>query len=129
MTGPAVPTVLIIDDDEAVRTIVRRVLERRGYRVRDATDGAAGVRSYREEQSDVVITDLFMPEQDGIETIQLLRAEFPEYRIIAMSGGSRGETSGPLEDARLLGADVALSKPFTPDLLGRTVDELLGRSA
>jgi CheY-like chemotaxis protein len=113
--------VLIIDDDVSVRLLVRRTLERAGYEVRDAANGAAGIRSFRERPCDVVITDVFMPEQDGIETIQQLRDEFPAVRIIAMSGGSGMGPSGPLQDARLLGADATLPKPFSLDALTRTV--------
>jgi two-component system, chemotaxis family, chemotaxis protein CheY len=122
-TTPA--TILIIDDEASVRLLVRRTLERAGYEVTEAVNGVEGVRAYRASPTDVVITDLYMPEQDGIETIQLLREEFPAARIIAMSGGASLGSAGPLHDARLLGADATLPKPFSLEALTRTVAQLL----
>lgn len=121
-------TVLIIDDEAPVRLLMRRALERSGFDVTEAANGAEGIRAYRERRSDVVITDLFMPEQDGIETIQQLREEFPAARIIAMSGGSVIGPAGPLQDARLLGADATLPKPFSLDALTNTIRGLLEAS-
>jgi two-component system, chemotaxis family, chemotaxis protein CheY len=77
----------------------------------------------------VVVTDLFMPGLDGIETIQMLRDEFPGARIIAISGGASSGEMGPLKDARMLGADVALPKPFAMAALGRAVRALVERGA
>lgn len=119
-------TILIIDDDAAVRGMIRTWLERDGYHVAVAGDGAEGMALYRTAPADVVITDVFMPGQDGIETIQQLREEFPASRIIAISGGPVSGTNDSLTDARLLGADVTLAKPFTMDVLARTLTELLG---
>jgi DNA-binding NarL/FixJ family response regulator len=74
-----------------------------------------------------VITDVFMPDQDGIETIQQLREEFPSCRILAISGGSVTGTSGTLTDAMLFGADATLAKPFTIGQLTSAVTELLDK--
>lgn len=113
-------SILVIDDDTAVRNTVRLILERAGYLVREADGGEQGVKLYRDARADLVITDLFMPQQDGIETIQQLRAEFPDARILAVSGGASLGAEGPLIDARLLGADETLAKPFSrEDLLHR----------
>lgn len=120
-------TILIIDDDAAVRRMLRTWLERDGYHVAVARDGAEGMALYRTAPADVVITDVFMPGQDGIETIQQLREEFPDSRIIAISGGPVSGTNDSLTDAKLLGADATLAKPFTMDLLVQAVTELLGR--
>ncbi|HEX6309396.1 MAG TPA: response regulator [Longimicrobiales bacterium] len=119
-------SVLIIDDDDAVRRMLRAALERAGHRVEEGRNGAEGMSIYRRAPADLVITDVFMPDQDGIETIQQLRAEFPASRILAISGGSTGAAAGPLTDARLLGANATLAKPFTLDRLSDTVRELLG---
>jgi two-component system, chemotaxis family, chemotaxis protein CheY len=118
-------TILVIDDDTAVRSTVRLMLERAGYQVREADDGEQGVKLYRDAGADLVITDLFMPLQDGIETIQQLRAEFPGARILAVSGGSSLGAEGPLIDAQMLGADETLAKPFSKEELLRRVRELI----
>ena len=117
--------ILVVDDDPQVAGIVSRILEHGGHEVRVATDGRAAVRIHREEPADLVITDVFMPGQDGIETILQLHAEFPGLKIIVMSGGAQGAHAKPLEDARLLGATRTLAKPFSPDTLISTVQELL----
>lgn len=119
--------ILIIDDDAAVRRLLRLSLERRGHKVVEARNGAEGMMLYRMAAADLVITDLFMPEQDGIETIQQLRAEFPDCRLLAISGGASTGAEGPLTDAQLFGADAALAKPFTIEALDATVDQLLTR--
>ena len=118
-------SVLIIDDDTSIRRVVRAALERAGHRVAEAGNGAEGMQRYRMAPADLVITDVFMPDQDGIETIQQLREEFPAARILAISGGSVAGTSGTLRDALLLGADATLAKPFTIEQLTRIIDGML----
>jgi CheY-like chemotaxis protein len=122
-----VTSILIIDDDAGIRRLLRAALERIGYQVSEAADGAAGVAEYRRAPSDLVITDVVMPGQDGIETIQQLREEFPDSRILAISGGPIDGANGTFTDARPLGANAALAKPFTLDAFARTVADLLGR--
>lgn len=117
--------ILVIDDDAAVRRTVVRVLERAGHAIDQASNGADGLRLFRSEPHDLVITDLYMPVKEGIETIQELRAEQPDLLILAMSGGLYGDVSGPLTDAQLMGATATLAKPFSTDDLQRAVDELL----
>lgn len=118
--------ILVIDDDPAVRSIVRRSLELRGHVVLDAGDGGAGLRLFRESPADLVVTDIYMPDQDGIETIQSLRAEQPGVRILAISGGvARTSSESALLDAELLGADATLAKPFGVAELQDAVDALL----
>ena len=116
--------ILVIDDDDAVRATIRRVLERAGYLVEVAVNGADGIRFYRAAPHDLVITDLYMPEKEGIETIQELRAERPDLPILAVSGGILGDKSG-LTDAELFGASATLAKPFTTEQLQSTVARLL----
>lgn len=118
-------SVLIIDDDTSIRRVLRKALERAGHQVDEAGDGAEGMQRYRTAPADLVITDLFMPDQDGIETIQQLRDEFPASRILAISGGAVGGTAGTLTDAMLFGANATLAKPFTIQQLTRAVAELL----
>jgi two-component system, chemotaxis family, chemotaxis protein CheY len=117
--------VLIIDDDSSIRRVLRGALERAGHRVDEARNGVEGMQCYRAAPADLVITDLFMPDQDGIETIQELRDEFPEARILAISGGAVGTTTGTLTDAMLFGANATLAKPFTMQQLTNAVAGLL----
>jgi CheY-like chemotaxis protein len=119
-------SVLIIDDDAGIRRVLRSALERSGHSVDEAGDGAEGVQHYRAAPADLVITDLFMPDQDGIETIQQLRDEFPTCRILAISGGAVTGASGALTDAKMLGANATLAKPFSIEELTRAVTGLLG---
>lgn len=120
-------TILVIDDDPALRDLLRKTLERDGHHVVTAGDGDEGLQAFRTGRCDIVVTDLFMPGKDGIETIQELRMEFPDAKIIAMSGGASTGDMGPLMDARLLGADIALPKPFSMASMSRAVKTLLNR--
>ena len=118
--------IIVIEDEPAIRRLVVRILGRAGHEVREAGNGRDGVALHRTDPADLVITDLFMPEQDGIETIQQIREFAPGTPIIAMSGGgSRGNTDS-LADAELLGAEAVLPKPFSPEDLERAVAGLLG---
>jgi CheY-like chemotaxis protein len=111
---------LVADDDSDMRQSMRLLLERAGYEVELAPDGAAALESQRARACDVLITDIFMGESDGLEAIDKFRSEFPEVKIIAMSGGSkRFPGDRYLQTASLAGADAVLLKPFK-------IDELLG---
>jgi len=118
--------ILVIDDDPDIRETVRRVLSSRGYTVETVQEGAAGIAAISERPPDLVITDIFMPGQDGIETIIELRKRFPRLKVLAMSGGSGGGLINLLHDAELLGADSTIPKPFVPGELIAAVSELLG---
>ncbi len=120
--------ILVIDDDVQVRGAVRRILERAGHTVEDVGNGDAGLRAHRERPADLIITDIFMPERDGIETVRELRRESPQVKIIVISGGDRTQTMDLRKDAELLGAARSLRKPFELSELVRAVDELLGES-
>jgi CheY-like chemotaxis protein len=101
-------TVLVIDDDPHYRKVVRAMLESSGHVVRQASDGNGGIESFASTRPDLVITDMIMPELDGIETIRALRDLDPSVPIIAISGGS----GSVLMVARDAGAVEALAKPF-----------------
>lgn len=103
------------------------ILLRSGFEVCVAKDGNEGLAVFQEEQPEVVITDLFMPDKEGIETIRELKKGSPKLKIIAMSGGSMVEGPDYLIAAKLLGADLALSKPFGSEELVNTVNKLLGK--
>jgi CheY-like chemotaxis protein len=118
--------ILVIDDDENVLTLMRRMLEPEGYDVLDAPDGRNGLRLCSCRHVDLVITDIIMPEMEGLEVIMGLRREMPDVKIIAVSGGGRIQPGDYLELASALGADLTLTKPFTLNELRDAVRELMG---
>ncbi|HEX4194535.1 MAG TPA: response regulator [Stellaceae bacterium] len=107
----------MIDDHPLSRDAIARVLTQGGYVVRCAANGREGIAAFRARRPDVVITDLIMPEMDGLETIMTIRAAAPEQPIIAISGGGRFSASDLLNMARKLGASEMLAKPFEPEQL------------
>ncbi len=117
--------ILIIDDDSALRQTMRKIVERIGHEADEAEDGAVGLRLFRERSYDLVVTDLLMPEKEGIETILELREEDPDVPILAVSGGMTLDRTGPLADAEALGADASLPKPFAVEEFSDTVQQLL----
>lgn len=118
--------IMVIDDDDQMRVLLRQVMEWAGYEVVEAEDGREGMQIQRRQPADLVITDLIMPEQEGLETISLLRKEFPQTKIIAISGGGRIGPEAYLPAAQELGADRVFSKPFDVRELAGAVKELLG---
>lgn len=120
------PRILIIDDDKPMRSMLRQTLERAGYQVQEAANGMEGIKSYRDQPPDLVITDLVMPEKEGIETIVELRKENPPPRIIAISGGGRISAGDYLHIATKLGVQHTLAKPFSRDEILETVRKVIG---
>ena len=118
-------TILIIDDEAQIRSMVRLILERAGYTVREAQDGIEGIRVFRETPADLIITDLIMPNKDGIGMIIELKKDFPALKIIAMSGGGLNRPEGYLRGAQKLGAACTLSKPLNRNDLLRAVRDTL----
>ncbi len=104
--------ILIIDDDAGISRPLKRFLELAGYAVDTAPDGVAGVRACQKCPPDLVITDIHMPDKNGIEVVLEVRHFYPEMPIIAMSGASVRHMLSHLDDARLLGAAHVLEKPF-----------------
>jgi CheY-like chemotaxis protein len=121
--------VLIIDDDPLVRYTLSKILTSHGYEVATAVNGERGFASLVDENPAVVITDLIMPEQEGIETIIRIRREHPNIRIIAISGGGRYGNFDLLPMAQSLGADVIISKPFEAEELLGPLKRLSGMSS
>lgn len=117
--------ILVIDDEDLVRFTVEQILTAAGHVVATAENGAAGLRHQREIPFDLVITDIMMPEQDGIETIRALKAEFPNLPIIAISGGGRMGNMNYLEMAKDFGVASTIPKPFTPEDILARVDTAL----
>jgi DNA-binding NtrC family response regulator len=117
--------VLVIDDEAQILTLLRRGLELAGHEVVEASNGAVGLRHYREQPFDLVITDILMPEQEGLESILELRELDPNVRIIAISGGSGSVALDVLDLARRLGARRTFSKPFELGQIVTAVQEEL----
>ena len=117
--------ILIIDDEPQIRSMLRLMLERVGYEVAEAPDGIEGIRRYRENPADLIITDLIMPNKDGIGMIIDLKKEFPKVKIIAMSGGGVNRPEGYLDGAKKLGATRTLTKPIDRDEMLKAVKETL----
>jgi len=112
--------ILVIDDDVIVRETIVQILEDGGHQVVSAEDGKRGMAAFRSERPDLIITDIIMPEQEGIQTITEIRGVQPNAKIIAISGGGRIGNTDFLKIARHLGAFDAIAKPFDPDdLLNR----------
>ncbi len=117
--------ILLIDDDDAIRTVVRIALEHAGHTVTEAADGREGLQQLRARAPELVITDLIMPEREGLEIMMEARTTHPAIKFIAISGaGRRG--SDYLRVAKYLGAKRILAKPFTPEQLIAEVNGLLG---
>ncbi len=104
--------ILIIDDDDQFRKMLSQTLVKAGYSVSEASDGSEGIRTFRQDPADLVITDIVMPDKEGIETIMEIRQMAPELKIIAVSGGGRIGSESYLELARKLGAVHTFSKPI-----------------
>ncbi|MHB8838814.1 MAG: response regulator transcription factor [Gemmatimonadaceae bacterium] len=118
--------ILVIDDDPVVRGMLVEMLQREGYDVDSAEDGRAGMRRFREQPSALVITDVVMPEQEGLETLMQLRQSGRPVKVMAISGGGRVGPDAYLNSARTLGADAILAKPFGREELLEKVSLLLG---
>ena len=117
-SNPSMARVLVVEDSAGLREIMSIGLRASGHDVAQAPDGRRALDLQREHPYEVVVTDLFMPEMDGIETIQTLRQEFPDIAIVAISGVPTKTGADFLEVAEKLGADRVLRKPFTiPELL------------
>jgi CheY-like chemotaxis protein len=118
--------ILVIDDDQDIRRVLSRILLAAGHTVREAENGKVGVKQVKDEPPDLIITDILMPEKDGIEAIEDIRRLTHMPKIIAMSGGGRYKGFEFLEIAKCLGADALLTKPFRSAVLLDTVEQVLG---
>jgi two-component system chemotaxis response regulator CheY len=121
--------ILVVDDDDFIRLLLRRTLERAGYSVSEAMNGKEAMRLYAELKPACVITDLVMPEQEGIETIMQMRQHPHTAPIIATSGQFDSMAAHYLKVAQSLGADAVLQKPFTVEQILQLVAQLTGVSA
>jgi DNA-binding response OmpR family regulator len=117
--------ILVIDDELPLRQVLRSILERAGHTVFDAPDGRKGLALWRDKPVDVVMTDIFMPEKDGIEVIMEMKKSAAKPKIIAMSGGGSRGRLDVVPGALMLGADRIILKPFDQQLLLSTVAEVI----
>ena len=113
--------ILVIDDEELARFTLREVLEEAGHEVVEATNGNEGIEHQKANPFDMVITDMIMPDKEGLETIVELKGAFPDLRIIAISGGGRTRNMDFLKLAGEFGADQIIFKPFSEDELMKGV--------
>ena len=122
----AMKRVLLIDDEPTILLMMKKMIERAGYEVDLASNGEDGLILIDNYKFDLVITDIIMPEKEGLEIITELRKKHPEIRIIAISGGGRLSPEGYLESAEMLGADRIFKKPFARAELVAAIEELIG---
>jgi DNA-binding response OmpR family regulator len=123
------PHILLIDDDPEVGSTTQWLLEENGFIVSVVTNGEEGLHLQRAEPADVVVTDMYMPDKDGIETIAEFREEFPHVPIVAISGGGVAGHRDPLFVARELGVHEVLRKPFDPEKLVAVIREVVRSTA
>jgi DNA-binding response OmpR family regulator len=121
--------ILLIDDDPAVRNMLRLTLTHFGHTVTEARDGKEGLASFERARPDLVLTDIVMPEKEGLELLMDLRKRQPPVKVIAMSGGDRKSATSYLHMATLMGASRVLSKPFPSDELLTAIREVLSNAA
>ena len=119
--------ILVADDDRDVRTALRDALTSEGYEVHTAPDGERAMQMHDKAPADILITDLFMPEQDGLETLQYFRARNPDLPIVVISGWKPGQKTDHLAVAQHAGANVVLRKPFELGELLARLETLVSR--
>ncbi len=117
--------ILIIDDDVHMRSMLRLMLESSDYEVVEAADGDEGLKLHKKKPADLIVTDIFMPEKDGLELIKEIGRQFLETKVIALSGGGSLVPENYLHLAKDLGAECTFKKPFASDGFLKAVNELL----
>ncbi len=119
------PVILLIEDDNELREMLRTALIRQDYIVIEAVNGKEALIHFKPGVTDLVITDLIMPEEDGLKVIMKIRQLKPGIKVIAISGGGKAGPGSYLKLAKALGADVTFSKPFSVNDLIAKIEELL----
>lgn len=117
--------IIVIDDEPYILLMLKKMLEKEGYEVEMATNGVEGSQIFEKQPADLIITDIVMPEKEGLETIMELKIKYPQLKIIAISGGGRVDSREYLNSAKLLGANKTFQKPFKKDEIIKAVRELL----
>lgn len=116
---------LVVEDDPVLLEAIGRVLAREGHRVTLARDGVQALERFAQDPAELVITDIIMPEKEGVETILSIKGRAPDVRVVAISGGGRTPANAFLQVAKALGADATLAKPFTLSALMDVVRSLI----
>lgn len=122
-------TVLLVEDDPQVRSMLHDTLEEEGHTIKEAENGREAIDAYRKDPADIVVTDIIMPGKDGVEALHILKRDFPDIKVIAISGGSaniRGEHL--LDTAKKLGAARVFNKPVDLEELTTAINEVLAGS-
>jgi DNA-binding response OmpR family regulator len=120
--------ILVLDDEASIVLMIKKMLEKAGHEVEMALNGRDGMILFEQNKPDLLITDIIMPEKEGLETIFELRQKHPELKIIAISGGGRISPEGYLPGAKLLGADMVFQKPLDQKEFMQAVATLLNES-
>ena len=121
---PSDTRILIIDDDDLVRLTLKSLVKKAGFCVSEADNGRTGMALFSKEKPDIVITDILMPDQEGLQTITEMRKISPHVAIIAMSGGGSTKNLSFLQLAKQLGANYTISKPIKPETLMAAIKSL-----
>jgi CheY-like chemotaxis protein len=119
--------ILVLDDELPILLMIKKMLEKEGHEVDIAQNGKEGMKLFEKNKPDLLITDIIMPEKEGLETIAELRSKFPELKIIAISGGGRIGPDGYLPGAILLGANMVFQKPLDQKEFLQAVSVLLNK--
>ena len=117
--------ILLVDDDPSFRKATARSLVKSGYEVVECENGEDALRALNQSKPDLVVTDIVMPDMEGIELIMALRKKAPDIKVIAISGGGRNEPTQYLTTAKMMGASASIAKPFEPDVLVSEIVRLL----
>ena len=117
--------ILVLDDEPSILLMLKKMLEKAGHEVDIASNGKEGMELFDKNKHELIITDIIMPEKEGLETIFELRRNYPDLKIIAISGGGRIGPSGYLPGAKLLGANLVFQKPISPREFLSAVSDLL----
>ncbi len=119
------PIILIIEDDRDLRDMLRSALQRKDYTVLEADNGKEALINFKPGVTDLVVTDLLMPEEDGLKVIMQMREMKPGIKVIAISGGGKAGPGSYLDMAKTLGADSVFPKPFSVNDLVSRIEDLL----
>jgi len=117
--------ILVIDDEPYILMMLKKMLEKAGHEVDMAVNGEEGMELFNKYHADLIITDIVMPEKEGLETIRELKKKHPKLKVIAISGGGRVDSKEYLDSARLFGASRIFKKPFKQKEIINAVEELL----
>lgn len=118
-------TVLVVEDNLIVKETIKKILIQEGYNVIDAKNGIEGISKFKEHKPDLIITDILMPEEDGIGMLNEIRKSYSDFKVIAMSGGGQIPAHDLLDMASVSFADISLEKPISKRDLLKSVKKLL----